>query len=126
MVKKFSTDDSLTELIEIYDKVMPEKVCLMKNPERYHVVANAVSKIGKMAISHDKDSKIEITRDDLTGSSVCMSIITDLFVVEDINGFCDALREANTFEANPRTDGKIQIGLVFEDVWRPAPPSSKK
>lgn len=117
--------DDLDELIEIYDELMPDRVCLMKNPDRYPDVMDAVSEIKRIAKACDKGAKIEITHDDLTGTSLCMDIVADLFTVDAIKEFCNALKKADGFEANPRTDGKIQIGVIFEDAWMPVPPTAK-
>lgn len=117
-MKKF---DVLDELLAFYKKHMPKTAYLMKNPARYHEVEKAVEEISDFVLSIDSNAKVEAKPDNLTGSSLCFEITTDLIVVDEIDKFCVALSKADTFEASPLTNGKIFFALTFEDTWIPAP-----
>lgn len=101
---------------------MPTTVYLTKNQDRYPIIEKAVKEIGEMALLCDKDAKIEIRPDALTGCTLCMSITADLFVIDYIDKFCDALKEASTFEACPLTNGMLSVSMTFQNAWVPAPP----
>lgn len=117
-MKKF---DALDELLAFYKKYIPQTVYLMKNPNRYPEVEKAVKEISDFALAIDSTAKVKSKPDDLTGSSLCLEITTDLIVVDEIDKFCSALSKADTFEASPLTNGKIFFALTFEDTWIPAP-----
>lgn len=117
-MKKF---DVLDELLAFYKKHIPKTAYLMKNPNRYPEVEKAVKEIKDFALAIDSTAKIEAKPDDLTRSSLCLEITTDLIVIDEIDKFCSALSKADTFEASPLTNGKIFFALTFEDTWIPAP-----
>ena len=117
--------DPIDVLLDYYVEHMPKTVYLMKNPDRYPVVEKAVREIAEMAQVCDSDAKIEIEPDELTGSSLCLTITSNLFVIDEIDKFCAALKEADTFEACPLTNGNVSISMTFEDAWIPAPPKTK-
>lgn len=117
--------DIIDALLDEYVKLMPKTAYLMKNPDRYPEVEKAAREIADMALTCDGDAKIEMIPDKLTGSSLCLRITADLFTVDMIDKFCEALKKANTFETNALTNGQVQIGMTFEDAWIPASPSNK-
>lgn len=117
-MKKF---DVLDELLACYKKHMPKTAYLMKNPDRYSEVEKAVKAISDFALAIDSNAQVEAKPDELTGSSLCLEITTDLIVVDEIDKFCSAISKADTFEVCPLTNGKIFFGLTFEDAWIPAP-----
>lgn len=114
--------DFLYELISFYNKHMPNKVCLMKNPKRYHEVKKAINKISDFVLSVDGKAKVSAKPDELTGTCLCLEITTDLIVVDAIDNFCDAISKANAFEICSLRNGKVFFGLTFEDAWMPVPP----
>lgn len=114
--------DVIDVLIDLYKKYMPETVYLIENPSRYSEAEKAVEIISDLALAIDSTAKIEAKPDDLTGTSLCLEIITDLIVIDELDKFCSALKKADTFEVSPLTNGKIFFGLTFENTWIPAPP----
>ena len=115
----------LKDLIEFYKTYMPENVALVKNKERHAEVEVAITEIGEFAKSSDPKANITIEPDELTGTSMTLEIVADLIVVDMIDKFCDALKKADNFEVYPRTDGKIGLGVVFENVFKAAPPANE-
>ena len=121
-IKEEYSVKSIEDLLDYYVAHMPKSVYLMKNKDRYPIIEKAVKEIGDMALLCDKDAKIDIHPDALTGCTLCMDITTDLFVIDYIDKFCAALKEASTFEACPLTDGRLSVSMTFKDAWVPAPP----
>lgn len=117
-MKKF---DSLNKLLAFYKMHMPKTSYLIKNPDRYPEVEKAVKEINDFALSIDNPAKVVAKPDDLTGSSLCLEITTNLIVVEEIDKLCSLLIKADTIEVHPFKNGKITLGLTFEDAWIPAP-----
>ena len=112
--------DPIDALLETYEALMPETAYLKKNPLRFPMIENAVREIASLALDCDSNAQIEIKPDDLTGSSLCLTIISNLIVIDEIDKFCKALAKANNFEVCPRTDGPVSLGMCFEDAWIPA------
>jgi len=114
--------DGIDALLAYYEDHMPKNVILVKNHQRYDETKQAIQDIADFVWETDKNAKINVTPDDLTGSSICVEIIASLVVIDMIDKFCDALRKANNFEVYPREDGNIGLGIVFEGVFDAAPP----
>ena len=112
-------------LLEYYVQHMPKTVYLVKNKQRYPVIEKAVKEIGEMALAVDDGAKIKIEPDELTGTTLCMYITTNLFVVDMIDKFCELLKEATTFEVCPLTNGMLSVSLTFQDAWVPASPNTQ-
>lgn len=112
----------LKRIIEFYRDYMPKNVVLVKNQPRHTEVENAIREIANLVLSSDEQAKITIQPDELTGSSLTVEIITDLLVIDIVDKFCDALRFADNFEVFPKPNGKIGLGIVFENVFKAAPP----
>ncbi len=118
--------NTIKKLLHLYTSLMPKTVYLMKNKDKYPVIEQAVREISDMALSIDNEAKIKITPDELTGTTLCLSITTNLFVVDMIDKFCDLLKEASTFEACPLTNGMLSVSITFQDAWVPAPSKQEK
>ena len=113
---------SIDELLNYYEGLMPKKAYLMVNKERYPIIVKAVKEICDMASLCDKEAKVDIHPDPLTGTTLCLDITTNLFVIDYIDKFCAALKEATTFEACPLTNGMLSVSMTFQKAWVPAPP----
>lgn len=96
---------------------MPETTYLAKSKERYDEVKQAIQDIADFAWASDNDAKINVIPDGITGTSIGLEIITDFFVVDCLDKFCDALKKGDTFEICPRTDGKFYVNITFECVF---------
>lgn len=117
--------DGIDALIKFYEDHMPRSVVLVKNKQRYEEIKQAIQDIADFVWNTDKNAIINVTPDDLTGTSICVEIIASLVVIDMVDKFCDALRKANNFEVYPREDGNIGFGLVFENVFDAAQPKSE-
>lgn len=107
----------MQDLIKILQEKMPEITYLAKNKKRYNEVKQAIQDIADFAWSCDPDAKINVEPAGITGTSVSLEVITDLFIIDCIDKFCDALKKGNSFEVCPRTDEKFYINVTFEKVF---------
>lgn len=95
----------------------------IKNERRYEEVLDSIIHICASALKSNPDrTTLSHKPDELFGTSLCLEIITNLVVFEDMKGFCAALSKADNFEVCAMTEGKVSIGIVFEDVFDLAPP----
>lgn len=117
--------DGVDALLAYYEDHMPHNVVLIKNKQRYDETKQAIQDIADFVWATDDNAIINVNPDGLTGSSICVEIIACLVVIDMIDKFCEALRKANNFEAYPRDDGSIGLGIVFEGVFDAAPPKTK-
>ncbi len=119
--------EDIDKFLDWYKSKRPETVYLVKNKARYAEVMQAVRTIYNFAHdSNPEGTTISMpTPDELTGTSLCVEIVSNLVVFEDMQKFCAALSKADSYETTSRTDGKFLIGIVFEDVYDLAPPSRK-
>jgi len=113
---------TIDDLLDYYVEHMPEKVYLMKNPDRYPAIEKAVKEIAEMALICDAEATIDIHPDSLTGSTLCLAITSDIFAIDCIDKFCKSLKEATTFEACAKTNGMLSVSMTFQDAWIPVPP----
>ncbi len=111
--------DPIDILLDAYMRLMPSTAYLKKNPDRYCEVEQAIKEIAQLATDCDSNAKIEIKPDELTGSSLCLTVVSSLIVIDEIDKFCTALAKADSFEVCPRTDGTISLGICFENAWVP-------
>lgn len=118
--------NGLDALLKCYEDLMPETAYLAKVPKRYDDVKQAIQDISDFVWQNDGAAKINITADGLTGTSVCMEIISNLIVIDHVEKFCNALRTADNFEAYAKTDGTVAFGIVFEGVFDAVQPKSTK
>lgn len=115
----------IDRLIEFYQAYMPKNVALVKDKERHVEVEQAIRDVAAFVYESDEQAKITVQPDDLTGSSIIVEIIADLVVIDMVDKFCDALRKADNFEVYAKTNGQVGLGLVFEKVFKPAPPKDE-
>ena len=120
-MKKF---DSVDKLLETYKSLMPKTVYLVKNKRRYDEAVKAIAEITSCVKQIDNDAMVKVSKDPLTGTSLCLEIRASFVTVYLIDKFCSALKKANNFEVYPRTDGHIGFDIAFNDAFVPAPPHS--
>jgi len=117
--------DEVDSFMEYYKQHMPKTIVLAKNKPRYDEVMKAIEDISNFVWETDSNADIDVYPDDLTGCAMCVKIVASLVVIEMVDKFCEALGKANNFEIYPRTDGNVCLGIVFEDVFKPAPPHNE-
>ena len=79
--------DGIDALLAYYEDHMPKNVILVKNHQRYDETKQAIQDIADFVWETDKNAKINVTPDDLTGSSICVEIIASLVVIDMIDKF---------------------------------------
>jgi len=114
--------NTLDNFLTLYKKLMPKCVVLVKNKERYEEVKHATQTLADLILKEDSNAQIDISPDELTGTSISFSAKSNLIVFDKLQDLCNVLKIADTFEICPLTNGQVYIGLTFEKVFRPAPP----
>lgn len=114
--------DGIDVLLAYYEEHMPETSLLIKNQTRYDEVKEAAQCIIDFVKETDNNAIINMSTDDITGSSICLEITASLIVIDMVDKFCDALRVADNFEVCPKADGSIMLGIVFERMYNTAEP----
>lgn len=114
--------DNLDYFIDYLKEHLPKTAILTKDHERYNEVRQAMQEIRSLLQETNNDVIIKVVPDELTGTSLCLEIISDLIVIDRMDKFSSILRKADNFEIFQRTDGNIGIGIVFEHVFQPAIP----
>ena len=109
----------IDKFLDWFRSTRPETIYLVKNKARYAEVMGAIRTIYDFAYESNPDGTILTapTPDPLIGDKICVEIISNLVVFEDMKKFCAALSKASNFEVCARTDGKALIGIVFDDVY---------
>jgi hypothetical protein len=115
---------NLDDFLDWFKSMRPETIYLVKDKRRYAEVMDAIRTIYDFAHASNPDGTVLTTPapDQLIGDKICIEIISNLVVFEDMKKLCAALSKASNFEIVARTDGKASIGIVFEDVYDFAPP----
>lgn len=104
-------------------KQAPEQRLTILNAPRYAEVMRSVKQITEYIKDDCPDAKISIRIDELTSTTLCLTIIADEFNVYNIESFCKMIKPANTMDVIPRLDQTVEIGFTFDDVRRIAPPT---
>jgi len=115
------------KFMERIKSIRPDNI---KNESRYEEVLDSIIHICATAFKSNPDrTTVSHKPDDLFGTSLCLEIITNVVVFEDMKELCAALSKVHpgTFEICAMADdgvpnGKVSIGIVFEDVYDLAPP----
>lgn len=115
----------MDKIMKFYREYMPKEVYLMKNAKRYPLIEKATKEISELVLTYDQGAEIDIRPDELTGSTLCLSIKADLIVIDMVDKFCEALKTANTFEVCALTDGRASMNMTFQNAWVPAPPANE-
>lgn len=119
-------DDALEELMDLLRK-LPKNVLLMADPKRYAEAVKSANVIVSFVKEDYPSAEVRMDFDELTGSSLLLTIVTSGANFYDIQDFCKAIAPANTMDIEPRSDGKIEIGFTYEDVRKAVPaPSSQE
>ncbi|MCD8372515.1 MAG: hypothetical protein LUD27_04350 [Clostridia bacterium] len=112
-------------LLTVYKHLMPETVYLIKNKERYPIIMDAINDLIEYTQSYNDDTKISIKPDELIGTSLFCEIETVVFSVNNMSRFLNILKEADTIEVCPLTNGNVSVCISFKDAFVPAPPRTQ-
>lgn len=114
-------EEAIEELLETLGNIPKQSITMLSMP-RYVEAVKSISKIIKFVKEDCPDAQIKVDFDELTGSSLLLTIIADEFNIYKIKDFCAAIAPANTMSIIPRLDEKLEIGFSYEGVKVPAPP----
>lgn len=105
-------DAFLMYLQELKDKPHVEMI----NPVRFKEFRYACNAITKAVKAENPDAKIEYKINDGDIGEGVIRIIADEISARDLKLFISGLKMAHNFEVYPRTDGNIQMNILFHGV----------
>ena len=92
----------------------PKVRCI--NHHKMQMVMQSYDVVKKMILSNDQDAILEIAEGALRLGSVSIKITTVNLTVYNMEKFREVVKSASNFEIYPRTDDRIQINILFENV----------
>lgn len=105
---------------------LPKQAMLMADPKRYAEAVKSANAIATAVKQDYPEAEVKLEFDQLTGSSLLLTIITEGANIYDIKKFCEAIAPTDTMDIEPRNDGKVEIGFLYKKVRRPMPPITPK
>lgn len=112
-------DGELTNMIlKELANLLPKEYVTVINPPRYLEALKTVEKLTKL-FENDAHMIVDTYLDPLVGTSLCVSIQTNMISITKMDAFCEALSHADTFSIDALTNRDFEIGLTFEDVAIP-------
>ena len=109
----------LEEFIIGLEKARPKVTYLAPIKERKTAVIDSIKTIVSMVLHNDENAKFSVSPDDLTGTSVDLSIITEYVEFHPIPEFVEAVKVATTYEVLPaEEEGKVEINFSYNGVYR--------
>lgn len=101
------------------EKARPSVTYLAPNKERKAEVMDAIKTIVAMVLENDKDAKFSVSPDELTGTTVDLTIITEYVEFRPMPEFINAAKVATTYEVLPSNEeGKVEINFTFNRVYK--------
>lgn len=114
--------DAAESLIEFLKESTAQRMTMLNAP-RYSQAVRSIAQIVRFVKEDCPDAKVEIAFDDLTGTSLCLTIIADELNIYKIKDFCVAIECADTMCVIPRLDSTIEIGFTYEGAQIPVKPA---
>lgn len=105
-------DAFLMYLQELKDKPHIQMI----NPVRFNEFRYACNAITRAVKDEVPDAKIEYEINDGEVGDGDITIIANEIIVRDIKRFISGLKMAHNFEVYPRTDGNIQMNILFNGI----------
>lgn len=115
------TDEALSELLGIFGNI-PKNVVTMLNVPGYVKAMRSITQIVKFVKVDFPDADVTVSFDDLTGTSLLLTIVTDGVNIYKIKEFCDAISVASTMDIVPLSGEKVQVGFTYEKIKMAVPP----
>lgn len=116
-------DEILDELMALLGSV-PKNAVTMLNIPKYADAIRSVTQIVKFVKEDFPEAEAKIDFDELTGTTLLLTIITEGVNIYAIKDFCEALSSASTMDIVPLNDGRVQVGFTYRKVKVPVPPTS--
>ena len=113
--------DEIDALISMVEKKMSDTVYLMRNPERYDVIVSAMSELKKYITTIEDDATFEVMRTGLVGEDLSLDVTCALLSISEVDGFCSAIKVADTIDVEPLSNGDLHIVFGFRRAYIPAP-----
>ena len=116
--------DAVDELLELLKNIPKNRVTMLNLP-RYSKAIQSIKSIVKYVKDDCPDAEVNVYFDELTGTSLCLTIIADELNVYRVKEFCAAIESASTMCVIPRLDSCVEIGFTFEDAQVPVKPDQQ-
>lgn len=117
------TDEMLQELMSLLGSIPKNTVTMLDIP-KYADAIRSITQIIKFVKEDFPEAEANIAFDELTGTTLILTIVTEGVNVYAVKDFCSALSVASTMDIVPLNDGKVQIGFAYRKVKIPVPPAS--
>lgn len=118
------TDEMLEELMALLGGI-PKNTVTMLNIPKYADAIRSITQIVKFIKEDFPDAEADVAFDELTGTTLILTMITEGVNIYAIKDFCSALSVASTMDIVPLNDGKVQIGFTYRQAKVAVPPTSK-
>ena len=117
------TDEMLEELMSLLGSI-PKNTVTMLNIPKYADAIRSITQIVKFVKEDFSEAEANVAFDELTGTTLILTIVTEGVNIYAIKDFCSALSAASTMDIVPLNDGKVQIGFTYRKVKVAVPPAS--
>ena len=108
--------DKLKELLNAAEQYLATEKKFIKNPDRLKDVVEASQKANELF----QDAEIEILHDPLQLGSLILQIVDyqlDVSAEREIKSFNEIVCKSNNFAFFPKGDEKVELTIVFNDVY---------
>ena len=105
-------------LCGIINWVKSQPICMEKNYPRFDQAIATISDLLGFLFERDENPEVIISKDPLLGTALDLEIKTDCITVTDIARLCEILKTADSLDLNASTDGRISLGISFDDAFK--------
>lgn len=88
----------------------------ISDPEKMKVVMRAHELAKRVAYRGDENATVEVKEGALQLGSVAIRIVTRNLEVHNVWEYIKIIEKADNFQIYPRTDDRIQVDVMFNDV----------
>ena len=120
----FLTEDEIDDITGMSDllnllRSLPDTYISVLDFRRYAEVTSAIARIIKFITDETDVHCIESYFDELLGTTLILSITTDIITISEVQEFCNALSVADTVEITPVSSGAFSVEITFQGVKKP-------
>ena len=121
----FPDEDTDEALLEFFRNI-PKDPVLAIHPINLPKALTSINQFMRIVHIENPDAVPDINYDELTGTSLLVTVKLDELNVLDTGAFATAISDVDTLDIIPLADGNIEIGFVYKNVRFPVPPKEKK
>ncbi len=117
----------LFELLnDLYQRYMPETVYLVKNQPRHEEAMRSLWRLISFVTQEDETAEVSFSKNELIGTSLALDIKTYCFATTNVQELCDLLKQVDSLDVVPLTDGRVCLTVGFDNVYKPYEPNEKR